>query len=269
MKYTLVSNSNQKKVKPMKKSAFKPAWDPYGVDYDGTEFAFDSTNVDTTIYQELKKHYAKLLAKAYFKSTGKHLSKPESKIDPRYSYAMGRAANVDPEILKQLSPYYYQRLGGWASKMVEPSPGLVADTVDSINQRRSWVPLMRQPGDTREIASELSLPRHENLAVALVGNKKKASEEEPQDIDWEEVARQVQEYRNQNELGTWGAFKKSIPISLLVAGLSGVAGTAFSGNIGVGAALGGISGLATSALNTINNRHALPEEAGTSFFATF
>lgn len=96
---------------------------------------------------------------------------------------------------------------------------------------------------------------------------KKPVEEEEYDMN--ALVEEWRQARKQRELGYGGAFVRSLPISLLIAGLSGVAGTALSGDLAAGAVLGGISGVATSALNTLNNAHATPEEAGTSFFATF
>lgn len=89
-----------------------------------------------------------------------------------------------------------------------------------------------------------------------------------QEIDWDEVNRQIDEYRKDNELGAWGAFKKSIPISILIAGLSGLSVGLGTQDVGNGLVAGVGSGLATAGLNTLFNRHALPEEAGTSFYAT-
>lgn len=255
------------------------SWDPEMTDQSGTEFQFDSSGIEKKIYGDLKKHYAKMLANAYFKSTGKHLADPESKIDPRYQYILGHAGNVDPEVMKKLTKYYQDNIGGWNSYTPEMSPDLIADAVDYVNNRRSWVPLMKGPEDTKEMAFTKRLPADADLDLALL-NRKKASyqefrkvaediEEAGDDIDWNEVARQIQEYRDKNELGTWGAFKKSLPVSLLIAGLSGVLTGAASGSVGLGAAVGGLSGAATAGLNVMNNRHALPEEAGTSFLAVF
>jgi hypothetical protein len=66
-----------------------------------------------------------------------------------------------------LSPYYYQRLGGWASKIYNVDPNLIADAVDSVNNNRTWVPLQKQPGDTYEYAAEQGLPKGMELDLGV------------------------------------------------------------------------------------------------------
>ena len=108
--------------------------------FNDTAFALNTNKINDTIDSEIRKHYAKLLAMAYFKSTGKKLSDPDKSIHPVWGYALGRAANIDPAIMKQLSPYYAQKLGGHTSKMVNASPELVEDAVHSLNLGRRWIP---------------------------------------------------------------------------------------------------------------------------------
>ena len=94
--------------------------------------------------------------------------------------------------------------------------------------------------------------------------------DEEAEFDLDAFIKELKAERKKRELGYGGAFVRSIPVSLLVAGLTGTAGTLLSGgNLAAGAIMGGASGVATSALNTINNAHATPEEAGTSTFAIF
>ena len=125
------------------------SWDPNMINQSGTEFSFDTTALNKQLDTSLRKHYAKLLATAYFKSTGKKLADPESKIDPRFSYIIGRAANVDPAVYSKLNQYYQENLGGWSSTGKNISPGLAADAVDMANQY-PFVPLVKQPGDTKD-----------------------------------------------------------------------------------------------------------------------
>lgn len=119
----------------------RESWDENYEDWsNGSEFAWDATRVEQAIKESLKKHYARLLARAYKKSTGKVLKNPEQRIDPRYGYTIGRAANVDPKVLEQLNDYYRRRLGGWASKSYNVQPGLALDAVDVANSNE-YAPL--------------------------------------------------------------------------------------------------------------------------------
>ena len=153
------------------KSIDMKSWDPEMTDQTGTEFQFDSSGIEKKIYGDLKKHYAKLLANAYFKSTGKHLANPESKVDPRYQYMLGHASNVDPDVMKKLTQYYQDNIGGWNSYTPNMSPDLIADAVDYVNNRRSWVPLMKGPKDTKEMAYTQKLPDGSDLDLALLKRK--------------------------------------------------------------------------------------------------
>lgn len=128
-------------VQQMRKQAFKPTWDPNGVDFNNTEFAFDTTQVDNALKSALKKHYANLLAKAYKASTGERLKNPEKHIDPRYSYVIGRASNVNPEVLAKLNDFYRQRIAGWSTVGQNVHPGLVMDAAEMANQDSGVYPL--------------------------------------------------------------------------------------------------------------------------------
>lgn len=110
-----------------------PPWDPNVIDFNGTPYAFDMTGVHNTLKKDLKAHYSKLLAAAYLASTGKTLKNPEKHIHPRYGVMLGRAANVDPDILKKLDQDAQDRLGGWSSTAYNVDPGLVMDAVDQVN----------------------------------------------------------------------------------------------------------------------------------------
>lgn len=133
MKYT--------QVQQMRKQAFKPQWDPNGEDFNNTEFSFDTKQVDAALKASLKKHYASLLAKAYKASTGKALKNPEQHIDPRYSYVIGRASNVDPAILAKLNAFYRPRIAGWSATGWNVEPGLVMDAAEMANQDSGVYPL--------------------------------------------------------------------------------------------------------------------------------
>lgn len=128
-------------VQQMRKQAFKPQWDPNGEDFNNTEFAFDTKQVDAALKASLKKHYASLLAKAYKASTGKALKNPEQHIDPRYSYIIGRASNVNPEVLSKLNDFYYQRIAGWSSTGQNVDPGLAMDAAELANKDSGMYPL--------------------------------------------------------------------------------------------------------------------------------
>lgn len=133
MKYT--------QVQQMRKQAFKPQWDPNGEDFNNTEFAFDTKQVDAALKASLKKHYASLLAKAYKASTGNALKNPEQHIDPRYSYVIGRASNVNPEVLAKLSDFYRQRIAGWSTTGRNVDPGLAMDAAELANKDSGVYPL--------------------------------------------------------------------------------------------------------------------------------
>lgn len=128
-------------VQQMRKQAFKPKWDPNGVDIDNTEFAFNTTQVDNALKDSLKKHYANLLAKAYKASTGEVLKNPEQHIDPRYSYVIGRASNVNPKVLEKLNDFYYQHIAGWSTTGWNVDPGLAMDAADIANKDSGVYPL--------------------------------------------------------------------------------------------------------------------------------
>ena len=137
---------------------YQSSWDPDMIGFDGTEFAYDTTALNKTLDTTLRKHYAKLLAQAYFKSTGKKLANPESKISPRYSYMVGRAANVDPAVYDKLNQYYKDNLGGWSSLGKDVSPGLAADAVDMANQV-PFVPLDKEPGESDTNPPKMTVAR--------------------------------------------------------------------------------------------------------------
>lgn len=128
-------------IQQLRKQAFKPQWDPNSEDFNNTEFAFNTTQVDNALKESLKKHYAALLAKAYKASTGESLKNPEKHIDPRYSYAIGRASNVNPEVLAKLNDFYRQRLAGWSTTGWNIHPGLVMDAAEISNQDDGVYPL--------------------------------------------------------------------------------------------------------------------------------
>lgn len=125
----------------LRKQASKPQWDPNGMDSANTEFAFKTTQVDKVLKDSLVKHYGSLLAKAYKESTGKVLENPQQHIDPRYSYIIGRAANVNPEILDKLNDFYYQRLAGWSTTGQNVDPGLAMDAAELANEDSGVYPL--------------------------------------------------------------------------------------------------------------------------------
>lgn len=132
---------NYSEVQQMRKQAFTPKWDPNGVDIDNTDFAFKTTQVDKALKDSLKKHYASLLAKAYKESTGKVLKNPQQHIDPRFNYMIGRAANVNPEILDKLNDFHYQRMAGWQTTGKNVDPGLVLDAAELANLDKGVYPL--------------------------------------------------------------------------------------------------------------------------------
>jgi hypothetical protein len=125
----------------LRKKAFKPAWDENGEGYNNTEFAFNTTQVDTALKDSLKKHYANLLSKAYKASTGESLKDPEKHIDPRYSYVIGRASNVNPAVLAKLNDFYRQRVAGWSTTGWNVDPGLAMDAAEIANQDSGVYPL--------------------------------------------------------------------------------------------------------------------------------
>lgn len=122
-------------------------WDPNMERIDGTQFSWDPKGqIDEAIKKSLHEHYARILGAAYLASTGKVLKNPEKKIEPRYGYTIGRAANVDPEIMAQLDPYYQDHIGGWSTKQWNVTPGMVLDSIDMVNEH-GWQPLMKTPSD--------------------------------------------------------------------------------------------------------------------------
>ena len=92
--------------------------------------------------------------------------------------------------------------------------------------------------------------------------------DDPEDvITIDQLVAQMEQDHKERELGVSGAFKRSIPISLLIAGISGLAIGLKSGSPAAGIATGLVTGGLTAGMNTYLNRHATPEEAGTSFYA--
>lgn len=87
-------------------------------------------------------------------------------------------------------------------------------------------------------------------------------------VDFDTWMQQIEDDRKSRELGVGGAFVRSIPITLLIAGLSGLAVGLRSGSPAAGITTGLVTGGVTAGMNTYLNRHATPEEAGTSFFAS-
>lgn len=128
-------------VQQMRKQAFKPAWDPDSVDFNNTEFAFNTAQVDNALKDSLKKHYAQLLAKAYKASTGENLKNPEKHIDPRFGYVIGRASNVNPEVLAKLNDFYRKRIAGWSTDAMNVNPGLAMDAAEIASQDKGLYPL--------------------------------------------------------------------------------------------------------------------------------
>lgn len=133
MKYTQVQQIR-------KEAKSQSSWDPNSEDFKGTQFAWNTDNLDAELKTSLKKHYAGLLAKAYKDSTGETLKDPEKHIDPRFGYAIGRASNIRPEILAKLNEFYRNRLGGWTTTAYNVTPGLAMDAVDMSNQTSAMYP---------------------------------------------------------------------------------------------------------------------------------
>lgn len=122
-------------------------WDPEG-DKGAipANAEFDYRPMNDAIYNEINKHYIKMLLDAYRRSTGKELKDPEKQLKVRYGYALGRAPNVNPEVLAQLKPEDQKWLTGWDSDIHNVTPGVVADAVDHLNTR-PYIPLMWENGD--------------------------------------------------------------------------------------------------------------------------
>jgi len=86
-------------------------------------------------------------------------------------------------------------------------------------------------------------------------------------ISMDELQARIQADHEARKLGVGGAFVRSLPISLLIAGISGLAIGLKSGSPAAGIATGLITGGVTAGMNTALNANATPEEAGTSFYA--
>lgn len=86
-------------------------------------------------------------------------------------------------------------------------------------------------------------------------------------ITLDQLAEQIQADHDARRLGVKGAFVRSLPISLLIAGISGLAVGLRSGSPAAGVVTGLVTGGVTAGMNTALNRNATPEEAGTSFYA--
>ena len=138
------------KPKPKEKIISGPgieSWDPDYKEGIPQNYQFDYQPMNDTIYNELNKHYIKLLLDAYRRSTGKELKDPEKQLKVRYGYALGRAPNVNPDIVAQLKPEDQKWLTGWDSDIHNVTPGVVADAVDHLNNGGKYVPLMWENGD--------------------------------------------------------------------------------------------------------------------------
>lgn len=118
----------------------KAAWDPGATSFNDTEFQWDTQEIQRQMHDSLKKHYVKLLANIFKRSTGKELKNPEKYIDPQFGFAVGRAANVDPKILRKLDKPLRDRLDGWSSTIKNIDPGLIMDQVDYVNSRKYYKP---------------------------------------------------------------------------------------------------------------------------------
>lgn len=100
-----------------------------------------ASEVNTLLDNSLKKHYASLLAQAYKASTGEVLKNPEQHIDPRFSYTIGRAPNVRPEILAKLKDFYKTHFSRIATTSYNMSPAVAMKAVEAANENPYVYPL--------------------------------------------------------------------------------------------------------------------------------
>lgn len=101
---------------------------------ESSPYYLDKSKIDKAIQKQLRSHYAKLLAIAYKRATGKHLSDPSKYIEPRFNYLLGRASGIQPSILKKLKKEDADVFGGWSSGARDTiEPDLIADAVDQYN----------------------------------------------------------------------------------------------------------------------------------------
>ena len=113
--------------------------------------------------------YAKRLAAAYLKATGKHLANPGAHMTPIYGYILGHSPNVDPDILGQLKPEDAKDLTGWGTMKSNVTPGMLLDGVDYINAKGGYIPLDQGPGFTTKSKTLTAVPLN---GTQLVLNKR-------------------------------------------------------------------------------------------------
>lgn len=113
----------------------KRADGPLGQDEKGIR-----AELASTIETAFRKAYAKQLASAYTKATGKHLSDPEKHMDPMFGYIVGHAPNVDPAILNKLPEKERSNFYGSGVLNQNPTPEMLIEGANNINQH-GYLPL--------------------------------------------------------------------------------------------------------------------------------
>lgn len=93
----------------------------------------DQTIIYNNTQKALNQHYAKLLAIAYKKATGKNLKDAYKHIDVRFGYVLGHAPNVSEQVLSKLDPESRSMLQAGYTEGYNVTPQLIADAVDSVN----------------------------------------------------------------------------------------------------------------------------------------
>lgn len=112
------------------------SWDPAVKQLNQNNDFWDVNKIDNIIEQELKKYYARQLARAYKRATGKNLADPAKYIKPRFNYILGGASGAKQSILKELNWQDAKNLNSWISDQKQDTldPGLIADAVNSYNR---------------------------------------------------------------------------------------------------------------------------------------
>lgn len=128
----------------------------------------------STIEGSFGKEYARQLAAAYLRATGKHLANPEKHIDPFYGYLIGHAPNVDPAILSKLSENDRRNFGGWGVVEQNLTPDMLAQGVDILNNKGTYMPLNQTAlGVTPESKNYRQAQLSEDLALYSEPKKRK------------------------------------------------------------------------------------------------
>ena len=140
-----------------KQALFKHATTPHG-ERPVPERSSERFDVDTLIRSELTKHYAKLLAAAMRRAGAPQewVDHAQDFVSPSYSYAIGRAVDIHPELLSALRPEDRKALSGWNFHATNISPAMLRNAVGASNHAgRGHQPLNEHSGT--ETGPELEL----------------------------------------------------------------------------------------------------------------